>query len=276
MLKDKTVVIDLDGTLLNDEKKISDADLKAIIKLSASNNIIIASGRNNIETMRIIKQYKLHNYIVNYVICSNGQQIYDINRNIIVRSNYIKSIQAIKIINILDKYNIYWYIINNRKLYCRKVDYNCKKYIDNKRYNINILKYNENIKNVRIEKFILNTESLEKMNNIKDILCLKGNINFFKEDRLKEYNKIEYYQNNILPRGINKYTAIQFIIEKINLSRFIIAFGNGINDYEILNNANLSICMQNSDNLIKGISDFITLSNNESGVSYAINNFLDA
>ena len=80
MLKNKTIVIDLDGTLLNDEKKISNIDFKSLIDLSINNSIILASGRNYIETMKIVETYSLQNYIEGLIICSNGQQIYSINK----------------------------------------------------------------------------------------------------------------------------------------------------------------------------------------------------
>lgn len=274
MLKNKTIVIDLDGTLLNDEKKISDIDFKCLIDLSINNSIILASGRNYIETMKIVETYSLQNYIENLIICSNGQQIYSISKNKIRNSKHIETSEAINIINMLDKNNVYWYIIDNKNLFCKNIAYNCNKYIDNGRYKINILKNNEDLKKIKIEKFILNTDSIAKIENIKKRLCLGYEVDFFKENRLKKYKGVKYFQNNILPKGINKYTALQFIIEELNLSKYIIAFGNGINDYEITSNSTFSVCMENSNEAIKSISDCITLSNNESGVSYAIKNLI--
>ncbi len=274
MLKNKTIVIDLDGTLLNDEKKISNIDFKSLIDLSINNSIILASGRNYIETMKIVETYSLQNYIESLIICSNGQQIYSINKNKIISSKYIKTSEAINIINMLDENNVYWYIIDNKNLFCKNIAYNCNKYMNNGRYKINILKNNKDLKRIKIEKFILNTDSKAKMENTKKRLCLNYKVDFFKEDRLKKYKEVEYFQNNILPKGINKYTALQFIIEQLNLSKYIIALGNGINDYEIMSNSNFSICMENSDESIKSISNSSTLSNNESGVSHAIKNLI--
>lgn len=274
MLKNKTIVIDLDGTLLNDEKKISYIDFKCLIDLSINNSIILASGRSYIETMKIVETYSLQNYIENLIICSNGQQIYSISKNKIINSKHIETLEAINIINMLDKNNVYWYIIDNKNLFCKNIAYNCNKYIDNGRYKINILKNNEDLKKIQIEKFILNTDSMAKIENIKKRLCLEYKVDFFKENRVKKYKEVKYFQNNILPKGINKYTALQFIIEELKLSKYIIAFGNGINDYEIMSNSNFSVCMENSDKAIKSISDCITLSNNESGVSHAIKNLI--
>lgn len=273
-MKNKIIVIDLDGTLLNDEKNISNKDCNCLIELSVNNNIILASGRNYIDTMKIVRTYNLQKYIEKFIICSNGQQIYDISKSEVIISNYIEKTEVIDIINMLDKEKIYWYIINNKNLYCLYISYNCNKYIDNSKYKINILKNKEYVKEIEIEKFILNTENVASMEKVKKQLCAKYKVDFFKENRHKKYKGMEYFQNNILPKDINKYTALKFIIKQLNLSRDIIAFGDGINDYELMINANMSICMQNGNHFIKKISNHITLSNNENGFSYAISHLI--
>lgn len=48
----------------------------------------------------------------------------------------------------------------------------------------------------------------------------------------------------------------------------IIAFGDGVNDYELLLNSDISICMEHSCQELKNISNFVTKSNN--GFSFAI------
>lgn len=275
MLKNTTIVIDLDGTLLNDNKKISDSDFKCLAELSIKNSIVLASGRNYINTMKIVEIYDLKNYIEDLIICSNGQEIYSISENKIINSKYIETSEIINIIDDLDRNNIYWYIIENRNLFCKNIDYNCNKYIDDGKYKINILKSNEDLKKIKIEKFILNAGSNSKMKNIKNALSLEYKVDFFKEDRLKKYNEVEYYQNSILPRGINKHTALLFIVEQLKLPKYIIAFGDGINDYEIMSNSNFSICMENSNEIIKSISNCSTLSNNENGISYAIKHLIN-
>lgn len=48
----------------------------------------------------------------------------------------------------------------------------------------------------------------------------------------------------------------------------IIAFGDGVNDYELLLNSDIGICMEHSCQELKNISNFVTKSNN--GFSFAI------
>ena len=42
------IAVDLDGTLLNDKKKISSEDRETMKKICKNNNIIITSGRSTV------------------------------------------------------------------------------------------------------------------------------------------------------------------------------------------------------------------------------------
>ena len=84
------------------------------------------------------------------------------------------------------------------------------------------------------------------MQNIEKKLKNDFNIDFFKIEREKKYNNKVYWQNNILPNNTNKYIAAQYIIQKLKLSKNIIAFGDGVNDYELLLNSDIGICMEHS------------------------------
>lgn len=270
MLKNKTIVLDLDGTLLNDEKNISFDDIQTILNLSKNNSIILASGRNYIDMIKIVDRYELKNIIEKYIICSNGQQIYDILEEKVVYERFISYDECISIISFLNRKNIYWYIVSGNTVFCEKIKYNCEKYIKNNRYKIHILENISDIKKVKIEKFIINAEKTDKLINIKEHILKIHEVDFFILDRIKEYNNLYYLQNNIVPRNINKYTAAVNIISELNLGNEIVAFGNGINDYELLKRAKIGICVENASIEIKEISDFITRSNNHSAVTYAI------
>lgn len=101
-------------------------------------------------------------------------------------------------------------------------------------------------------------------------MIYKYNIELFKFDRKKEYNSQVYWQNSLLPHNTNKYMATQEVIKLLNLSEKIIAFGDGVNDYELLANANYGVCMANANLNIKKISKFITKTCNDNGFSYSI------
>lgn len=251
MLKNKIMVMDLDGTLLNQSKEISTENIKFIKEISKNNLIIIASGRNYKDVLKVIEKANLKQSIYKNIICSNGQLIYNIQNNELVKKNFISHFIAEKIINDLEKFNIYWYIIINNRLFCKEIKYNCEKYIENKRYKISIIRNFKDIPQNDIEKFIINMDYNNKI--YKENFSKKYDINFFFKDRIKTYNGRKYIQNSILPRGVNKYTALRFILNKEKINREIIAIGDGINDYELLSNSNISICPESSCIEIKSL-----------------------
>ncbi len=54
----------------------------------------------------------------------------------------------------------------------------------------------------------------------------------------------------------------------------IMAIGDGENDMEMMSIAGFSVAMENAMDEVKSQADFVTLSNNHSGVAYAINKFI--
>ncbi len=54
-----------------------------------------------------------------------------------------------------------------------------------------------------------------------------------------------------------------------------ICFGDDLNDIELFKNCDYPIALENSINDLKKLSCFITKSNNENGVSYFLNKYID-
>ena len=187
MLTNNTIIIDLDGTLLNKNKIIQDEDLKTLKFLSKYNSIIIASGRHYLEI-----DEKL-------IICRNGQIIYDIKGKKIIQNITINYNELAKIIHELESNNIYWYLIQGNQLFCKRIKYNCLKYADNGKYTINVISDISELKDYSIEKFIINSNNLEELQNIEKKLKNDFNIDFFKIEREKNITtkcigKIIFYQ----------------------------------------------------------------------------------
>ena len=62
----------------------------------------------------------------------------------------------------------------------------------------------------------------------------------------------------------------------VNISYYqTMAFGDYLNDLEMLKNSYYSFAMENAVDEIKRVSNFNTLSNDENGVIYALKNHFD-
>ncbi|MBR8535181.1 HAD family hydrolase [Carboxylicivirga sediminis] len=76
---------------------------------------------------------------------------------------------------------------------------------------------------------------------------------------------------DVMPNGINKGRALQFLQQELGISaNETMAFGDYLNDYEMLQVAGHSYAMANAHPDIKEVARFSTLSNDESGVLHAI------
>ena len=84
MKKYKMLVFDLDGTLLNNEHKITPLTLKVLLKLRSDFRIIIATGRRLGEIKDVLNQLKDIDIEKGYMITANGSEVF-LQNNLILR-----------------------------------------------------------------------------------------------------------------------------------------------------------------------------------------------
>ena len=78
-----------------------------------------------------------------------------------------------------------------------------------------------------------------------------------------------------MPPNIDKAYSLNKLIKHLNVSNDeIIACGDGYNDLSMIKFAGLGVAMANAQNEVKEAADYITLSNDEDGVSKIIEEFL--
>lgn len=75
-----------------------------------------------------------------------------------------------------------------------------------------------------------------------------------------------------MKKDVNKLTAIKKLAKKINISDDeIMAIGDSMNDYQMIEKSHIGVAMENAIDKVKKVSNFITKSNENSGVAFAIN-----
>ena len=79
----------------------------------------------------------------------------------------------------------------------------------------------------------------------------------------------------IVPHGVNKGTALASLLHILGKTpKDLIAIGDNYNDVEMLRLAGTSIAMGNAPEDIQQLATFVTKTNNEDGVAYALEHFL--
>ena len=79
----------------------------------------------------------------------------------------------------------------------------------------------------------------------------------------------------VIPTRINKGQGIRDICHALGISTDeVISFGDAANDIPMLQTAGVGVAMGNASQAVKDESNFVTLSNNEDGIAYALEQFL--
>lgn len=272
MFKYKWCVCDMDGTLLNSDDVISKENEMALKKLQQNGlEVIIASGRVDLMLKPFIKQLDLKGY----AISCNGGLIRNIETGEILYSKVMDKISVSEIITYCLEYNIDFLIYTTDVVLSTQNNTRAAKFED----------LNKALpKNLRVPiKYIDNRilDIINEINAIKILLvCSDHEQVKFLEKHFSDFDNLTALSSmsgllDIMASNISKGKALKILSEKldVDLNR-VIAFGDNYNDIEMFQCVGMPIAMENSVETLKLQAKYLTKSNNESGIAYAINNYI--
>ena len=259
----RMIVIDLDGTLLDSNKSISSKNIDYLKSLRKDGYIIvIATGRILDSAIYITKGAEF----ADYIISNTGSIIYDNKlKKIIYKSSIDKDILS-KICALYDDnvdyiemcdahyYNRYTTKDNSIHIFCQRIN-NLDDFIKNHDITAVEIKMNDKIE-ILYDYIVNNFNSL-------DVYIMQDS---YLPDRWIQ----------IINKDTNKYNSIKIIseIEKVNNNE-IIAFGDSVNDLDMINNSGISVAMENAVVEVKNAATYITKSHDDNGVVYFLENYLN-
>ena len=251
----KMIVMDLDGTLLNSEKKVDDNVKKYLLMLKNKGHIIvIATGRVLDSALQATDGAEFSNYIIS----NSGGLIYNNNhKKIIFKSAFSKEL----IRKICSLYNDNFNYID----LCDSHYYH--KYTDKEFINAGFSKIIDDYDKFINEKEIFSM-GIAANYNIENILnYIHSNINEVSCHCMYNSFNEEHKWLEIVKKGVSKYNSIKFIseLEYIN-NNDIIAFGDSNNDLDMIKNVGVGVAMGNAVEAVKKVAQFITNSNDCNGI----------
>ncbi|NLK62576.1 MAG: HAD family phosphatase [Fusobacteria bacterium] len=262
MEKIKAIFIDLDGTLLNTEKKISELNKKVIKKLIEKGiSVHIATGRSYYS----MKSYKDELGLDTEIICYNGAKIIDGLTEETINEILLKEDVSKKIIEIGRKNNIHMNVFQNEKLYVENENEIIQNYKITSSINYNIKNFNtfNNYEFLKI-MFIDENSILKKVE--KEIRAVLSNEVYL------AYSRSTYLE--ILDKNVSKGGAVGVVIDRRKLKKEeTMAIGDAENDIEMLDIVGTPVCMGNADENIKNRYKNIAPSNDESGLGVFLNEY---
>lgn len=269
----KLIAVDLDGTLLNNESKIT-KNTESVLREAYKKGIeiVVASGR---AYNALPDQIRKLPYI-NYAITSNGAFISKLSTEECIYRDYIKEENIIFIIELAKKENLSLEIFFNKQAY---IDFETYNYIKengsiyrNKEYVLNTRKPIENLFRFMEE----NSKYIENINIFfKDMSKLQKIKNLVKN--MKGAQITSSFRNNIEIGGeySSKGHALMKLGDILNIeSTDMMAFGNAENDKKMLEFVGIGVAVENAEAELKKVADKITLSNDDEGVATEIEKYL--
>ena len=247
----KLVAVDLDGTMLNSYGEVTENTKRVIKKtIQKGTEVVIASGRSIDSIKTIAKEIESSKYI----IAGNGAVVYDIKNDEILYEKYIPKSKALDIIKICEENSISYNVYTNKSIIANNLRYNVLYYYkenlkkeDSKKTNItlveNIYDYIKEMKDQKVMKiFICDiTKSvfssiIKKFDSMEDVEVL--DVSHMSRKIIKHGSvdvPIEYYYTEISMKNVDKWYAIEFLINKLGINKEeVIAIGDNMNDKKMI------------------------------------------
>lgn len=287
----KLMAIDLDGTLLNSFGEVSEETKKALkLAKEQGTEIVLASGRPISSTESLAVELGVDNYLIS----GNGAAVYDIQNQKIIYDRFLSKEQVLYIAKMCEENSFFYNVYTEDEVIASSLNYNVLFYhkenvkkIEEKRTHINVVQnIAEYIEQSGKEKFLKITvcdESQFIFNSImKRLKAIQGidvlDVAYMSRKKIKDGTEdvdIQYYYTEITNENVNKWSAIEFLLNKLNINKEeVIAIGDNVNDKEMIEEAGLGVVMGNSNPKMKEIADKIVADNNSEGVLEAIKNYV--
>lgn len=197
-----------------------------------------------------------------YIISGNGAQIYDIQNKEIIYGNYLSKEKVLELIDICEKHSMFYNVYTSDVILTKSLNYNIrfynsenKKHPEDKQINIKILndikEYVEKYQGDDLLKITICDSDESVFKNIINKLKTVENVDVLEVSHLSkkiiqyenENIEISYFYTEVTNQNVNKWTAIEKLIEGLNIKKEeVLTIGDNINDKEMIENAGLRNC----------------------------------
>lgn len=264
----KLIALDLDGTLKNSKNKITPKTKEALIKAQQQGvKIVLASGRPTPGLRHEAAELELDQY-EGYLLSFNGAHVSDYKTKETIYEQTLTIKEA-------------------KSAYDRAKEYGlaCMTYEDD------VVVTEDNEDEYVIVEGNINDIEVKKIESFKDNLknpihkvLLTGKPEYvasiveeFKKpygDSLSIYRSAPFFIE-VMAQGIDKAASLDRLAKSLGIKQEeVMAFGDGYNDLSMIEYAGMGISMANGVDGVKERANFITLSNDEDGIAYALDKFL--
>ncbi|MBA4537802.1 HAD family phosphatase [Bacillus aquiflavi] len=234
----KLIALDMDGTLLDENGEISEANREAINQAQSEGiYVVLSTGR----TIRTCSQYAESLKLSSYLVTVNGSEIWG-DRGELVERHMIHSDLIQWMYTLSQQHETSFWAVNTERVW--------REIMPNEITTCEWLKFgfdtDDQAVREKLYKKLVNSNQLEISNSSPTNLEVNA-------------------------KGINKARAIRRVCRNLDISMDdVMAVGDSLNDLAMITEAGYGIAMGNAQETVKKAADFVTGTNIEDGVAEAI------
>jgi Cof subfamily protein (haloacid dehalogenase superfamily) len=263
----KLIALDMDGTLLNEQKKISKANYDAIQKARKKGiKVILASGRPLVGFNKYLNELKLISD-EDFAVAFNGALVQSTKNEKTISKTTLNLNDYKDLYELSKKLNVNIHALTENTVMTPKNSKYTELESEINNIPIEIIDVDNVAVNATIVKVMFVDEPtlidtlMDKIpKNIKDKYTIVRSAPFFLE---------------FLDKSVNKGTGVSAIAKKLNIKQEeVICIGDAGNDIHMIKYAGLGVAMGNAFPEVKKSANYITYTNEKDGVAHVINKFI--
>lgn len=263
----KLIGLDMDGTLLSNDKTICEENLKAIKEAKEKGiKVILSTGRPKKGIEDYLKELDLlsdGDYCVTY----NGSLVVNAGTDEVIYSKLLTHDDVHYLYDLSKTLDTNIHALTYDSCISPKLTKYTQVEVDINKINFEEVDFNNLEESTPIVKVMLVDEP-EKLSEVIDNLP---------DEVYEKYTVLRSapFFLEFLDKEVNKGAGVKTIAEKLGIKREeVICVGDAGNDIHMIQYAGLGVAMGNAFSQTKKVADYITTTNEEAGVAHVINKFM--
>jgi Cof subfamily protein (haloacid dehalogenase superfamily) len=263
----KLIAIDMDGTILKDDKTLSGETCRVIKKAHLQGiKIVLATGR----PMKGIEQYLKELNLVSdkdYAVTLNGGVVQNIKTKEKLFQKGLSHEDLMLLYDISLKLKLNIHAFTSDTVITPKITKYTQLEADLNFVPIKVMDFKNLDKSIEIIKILM----------VEEPIIIEGAITKLPSYLYDKYNIVKSapFFLEFLNKSVDKGIGVELLAKSLNIKQEeVIGIGDAGNDIHMIKYAGLGVAMGNAFEEVKGIADYVTLTNEEDGVAHVIKKFV--
>lgn len=264
----KLIALDIDGTLLNSDKKISNENKAAIAAARAKGvHVVLVSGRPTSGMLGSLKELDMMSDD-DYVLSFNASVVQRVKSKTIIRSQILTGKEAKQLAKLAQQLNVHIHAFSHTKgLITPALNDQTNKESKINGEPITVMDFDALADDDVIFKVMLVHHEAQLTAAIKQLPAALY-------EQFTIVQSAPYFLE-FLNKQSNKGIGVKALADHLSIpAEQVICMGDAGNDYHMIQYAGLGVAMGNATDDIKAIANHITVSNDEHGVARVIEEFV--